>query len=240
MQARPGCLNTPLPARRCLRAAASRQCGFTLVELAIVLVLGGLLVAGMLTAEAIASQSHARRLAADFNGVATSVQLYRDRFRALPGDDPGAAQRWQGAVSGDGNGALWRGAAQGAADVYDATAPDTADATTPETLLFWQHLRKAGLVPLGMGAASDLSVRQPETPYGRYIGVQANALGFPLALCMSGVPARAAISVESELDDGVPGTGRVRASDGPSAAGLPTSGRYVEDAGRAYLVCMAL
>ena len=68
------------------------QAGFTLVEIAIVLVIVGLLLAGVLKGQELIENSRVKAAAGEMNGVSAAFNAYRDRFRTLPGDDgPNAA-----------------------------------------------------------------------------------------------------------------------------------------------------
>ena len=82
----------------------ARQAGFTLVEIAIVLVIIGLLLGGILKGQEMINQAKIKNLINDFNGISAAMYSYQDRYRALPGDDLNAAGRWAGSVSGNGNG----------------------------------------------------------------------------------------------------------------------------------------
>src|ERR671919_84207 len=84
-----------------------RQAGFTLVEIAIVLVIIGLLLGGILKGQEMITQAKIKNVMADFSGVSAAYHGYQDRYRAIPGDDPNAAARWAvapAAVQGNGNG----------------------------------------------------------------------------------------------------------------------------------------
>ena len=81
------------------------QKGFTLVEIAIVLVIIGLLLGGILKGQEMITQAKIKNAVSDFSGISAAYYGYQDRYRALPGDDPNAATRWSGAISGGGNGA---------------------------------------------------------------------------------------------------------------------------------------
>src|SRR2546430_13048603 len=72
----------------------SRQQGFTLVEIAIVLVIIGLLLGGILKGQEMITQAKIKNVIADFSGVSAAYHGYQDRYRAIPGDDPNAATRW--------------------------------------------------------------------------------------------------------------------------------------------------
>ena len=67
--------------------------GFTLVEIAIVLVIIGLLLGGILKGQEMITQAKAKNVIADFSGISTAYHSYQDRYRATPGDDNGAATR---------------------------------------------------------------------------------------------------------------------------------------------------
>src|SRR2546430_6628720 len=91
------------------RPMTKRQQGFTLVEIAIVLVIIGLLLGGILKGQEMITQAKIKNVIADFSGVSAAYHGYQDRYRAIPGDDPNAATRWAAMtnpapVAGDGNG----------------------------------------------------------------------------------------------------------------------------------------
>src|SRR3989442_4490910 len=91
------------------RPMTKRQQGFTLVEIAIVLVIIGLLLGGILKGQEMITQAKIKNVIADFSGVSAAYHGYQDRYRAIPGDDPNAATRWASMtnpapVQGDGNG----------------------------------------------------------------------------------------------------------------------------------------
>src|SRR6267378_8393249 len=84
-----------------------RQQGFTLVEIAIVLVIIGLLLGGILKGQEMITQAKIKNVMSDFSGISAAYHGYQDRYRAIPGDDPGAATRWTtapAAFSGTGDG----------------------------------------------------------------------------------------------------------------------------------------
>ena len=67
-----------------------QQSGFTLVEMAVVLVIIGLLLGGVLKGQELINSAKAKSLVNDFRATATFLYGYQDRFRALPGDDAAA------------------------------------------------------------------------------------------------------------------------------------------------------
>jgi prepilin-type N-terminal cleavage/methylation domain-containing protein len=215
----------------------ARQSGFTLVEIAIVLVIIGLLLGGILKGQEMITQAKIKNVIADFSGVSAAYHGYQDRYRAIPGDDPGAAKRWTTgpAVAGDGNGAL--------NGTYNQACPDTA---TEESCHFWDHLRRAGFV-------SGTGLKQPFNAVTGMIGVQTGGLGFSgLVICSANLPDKIAIAVDTQMDDGTPGAGTVRGVEqtGTYAGTNPTiattsaanaaASAFVESGTSAYTLCRSL
>lgn len=205
----------------------SKQQGFTLVEIAIVLVIIGLLMTGVLKGQELVTQARAKNIANDLNSVAAAVYTYQDRYKSLPGDDNGAQGRWTLTASqnGDRNGVLSTSNASGA----------------DETLLFWLHLRKAGVIT---GDASS-SAAPLNAANGTTVAVM-DAAGFSgLVLCTNSLAGRIAETVDSQFDDGKPNSGSVRATatnTGTSAADLAqtTQTAYVDDNATNYRICKQL
>ena len=73
-----------------MKSMKSQQSGFTLVEIAIVLVIIGLLLGGILKGQELINSAKVKNLAQDFKTVPLYIYGYQDRFKALPGDDPRA------------------------------------------------------------------------------------------------------------------------------------------------------
>ena len=225
----------------------SRQSGFTLVEIAIVLVIIGLLLGGVLKGQELITSAKIKNLANDFNGISTAVYAYQDRYRALPGDDAGAT-RWPQITSagtglGDGNGLLGTGATR---DAFNAAYAATA---APETILFWTELRLSGLV------SGNITEGQPVNAVGGILGVQSGA-GNPtagatqglggLVACQTNVLGKLAEAMDRQLDDGKPDGGSVKAWVQTTATTAATitvlaanvpSTTYVDDGVTAYTIC---
>src|SRR5713226_231870 len=108
----------------------STEAGFTLVEIAIVLVIIGLLLGGILKGQEMITQAKIKNVINDFNGITAAMNSYQDRYRALPGDDINAASRWAGAIAGTGNGQFDKGGA--GTEVYNNIPAAAPSATTPE------------------------------------------------------------------------------------------------------------
>ena len=209
------------------------QKGFTLVEIAIVLVIIGLLLGGILKGQEMITQAKIKNVVADFSGISAAYYGYQDRYRAIPGDDTQAASRWSGATAGNGNGQVL--------GLYNsATATD-------ESRLWWDHLRRAGFVA-GNGT------QQPFNAVTGMIGVQTGngtagttALGGfgGLIICSAGLPDKIAIAVDTQMDDGLIGTGTVRgqlhaAGPNPAINAAADTSAYAETGTGIYTLCRAL
>jgi len=206
-----------------------RQSGFTLIEIAIVLVIIGLLLGGILKGQELITQGRIRNVGNDFQSVTAAINLYQDRYHALPGDDPGAGGttgRWTTTTSGDGDG------------VFDGAYNEACTATsTTEPCLFWHHLRLAGLVT---GAAADRT-QAVNAVQGR-TGVQNGGLGLvgPI-VCSNNLPAKIAQAIDAQFDDGNATTGTMRGETitvltTALTATTPTA-NYVDNGTNIYVVC---
>ena len=81
--------------------------GFTLIEIAIVLVIIGLLLGGVLKGQELITGARVRNLISQQDGIKAAFFGFQDRFRALPGDYAAAVQNISGvAEHGDGNGRI--------------------------------------------------------------------------------------------------------------------------------------
>ncbi|MBI4291496.1 MAG: prepilin-type N-terminal cleavage/methylation domain-containing protein [Betaproteobacteria bacterium] len=212
------------------------QGGFTLVEIAIVLVIIGLLLGGILKGQEMITQAKIKNIINDFNGLSAAMYSYQDRYRALPGDDLQANPRWAGAVSGNGNGQY-----TGNYNSILAAVPVAAN----ETNLFWWHLRLAGFVP-GPTAAGAAAANPPNNAAGGLIGVQtgtgAATLGFTSnILCTTNLPDKIAIAADTQMDDGTYNTGTVRAilqaGPNPDLRAQVAGDAYVENGTNQYALC---
>ena len=68
----------------------NKQTGFTLIELAIVLVIIGLLLGGVLRGQELINSAKVKNMARDFQNVQVYIYGYQDKYKALPGDDANA------------------------------------------------------------------------------------------------------------------------------------------------------
>lgn len=226
--------------------------GFTLIELAIVTMIVGLLVGGILKGQELVEQARAKNVINDFSGVAAAVLSYRDRYGAWAGDDNnagGPGGRWNtfGTRSGNGDNRIGGGYHDlpTAGEANDPSTITIDGAGNGESKLFWWHLRIAGFVvgPLqGPGAANI-----PSTAVGGILGVQTGSgvAGFfqGFIACANDIPDRVAIATDAQLDDLRPAQGQIRAlrqtasgvGPPPLASGTAVTD-YLEDGSR-YILC---
>lgn len=197
-----------------------KQSGFTLIELAIVLVIIGLLLGGVLKGQELINSAKVKNMAADFKNTQVYIYGYQDRFKALPGDDHTANTHIGGvnAANGTQNGVI-----QGAWNT--ATDGD-------ESCVFWNHVRLAGLAPGPTAVScSANNVYQPKNADGGLIGVQSvsgfttiTGMAGAYVVCSDGILGRFAVQLDTTLDDGETSTGSVRAvKSGTPSAGLTTA-----------------
>ena len=144
--------------------------GFTLVEIAIVLVIVGLLIGGVLKGQEMITNAKLKRIESDNAGIAAAMFSYKDRYLQLPGDDSDAENRFDAYVAADNANGGGDGTIGGGNDWDTATTTPWTDGNQ-ETLKFFGHLRAAGLVP---GGAKDST--RPTNAYGGQIGIQDGSL----------------------------------------------------------------
>ena len=222
------------------------QKGFTLVEIAIVLVIIGLLLGGILKGQEMITQAKIKNVVADFSGISAAYYGYQDRYRAIPGDDPNAQSRWGAtAFPGDGNGVV--------AGAYNVSCPVSASATAPESCLWWDDLRRAGFVAGNGGQAAVQCSHRPTRGANRgrrspvpIMGTDAAGTGgfAGLIVCSANLPDKIAIAVDTQMDDGVPDSGTVRGllAEHPRIRALQTAATstYQETGTNTYLLCRSL
>lgn len=210
-----------------------KELGFSLIELAIVLVIAGLLLAGVMRGQELIANAKVKSLASDFRNIPAYFYGYQDRFRALPGDDHAANTHLAGGTNATTNNHVQNGLIQG--DWNSATPAD-------ESFLVWQHLRLAGLATGATDVASAQYV--PRNSEGGQLGVtstaaltavSANTFNSAHAMCSDGIQGRYALQLDTLLDDGAGDSGAMRIL----LSTVPSTGVAAPVAGTPYLVCMS-
>ncbi|MGV0005433.1 MAG: prepilin-type N-terminal cleavage/methylation domain-containing protein [Candidatus Porifericomitaceae bacterium WSBS_2022_MAG_OTU9] len=191
------------------------ECGFTLVELAMVLMVVGLLLGGLFKGQQLLLSARVHNMVAGARAMEAAYNAFFDRYHYIPGDMPdavavrlGAAAQTGSQYGGDGNGRL-------------------GDGNFREASALWHQLASAGFI-LGSYSAGATDAASyvasgvaPDNPFGgrmmialldEYLSVDGNSVARVALVFGHGLPAAAARMLDEKLDDGRPATGRVRAS----------------------------
>ena len=211
--------------------------GFTLIEIAIVLVIIGLLLGGVLKGQELINSAKVKNLASDFRNVPLYIYSYQDKYRALPGDDPLASTHVTSATNATGT-LLGNGRIDGKWDVYTS-------GSTAESALFWQHVRMAGIAA-GITDTTDTAGYPPRNTLGGLMGVtNSTATDTPISnltgtyvVCSGGIIGKFAKQLDVALDDGDTQKGSMRAINDPTAPGAAAAGAVLPNDTDLYTVCM--
>jgi len=189
-----------------------KQGGFTLIEIAIVLVIIGLLLGGVLKGQELITAARVRNLISTQDGVKAAYFGFLDRYRALPGDYNGA----QANIPGCGPAVCLNGNNNG--QIAGADEPQIA----------WEHLSKAGFItgsfvyPAAGVAAAPANT--PTNPYGSLVQLIYDAVYRDAASDVgsgnarhnlktgNNIPSDILAEVDRKIDDGLANGGQVRHS----------------------------
>ena len=152
--------NTPMPDNAPLPTSPSRgkeysyrapspepRAGFTLVELALVIVILGLIVGGVVVGQDLIRASEVRSIVEDFRRYTSAISTFRDKYLQIPGDIDNATSFWgkdnTNCPTHSGTAAT-NGTCNGDADgLFDVAA---AASGTGEEFQFWRHLALSGII----------------------------------------------------------------------------------------------
>jgi prepilin-type N-terminal cleavage/methylation domain-containing protein len=170
----------------------NKQTGFTLIELAIVLVIIGLLLGGVLRGQELINSAKVKNMVTELKNYQTTIYVYQDKFKALPGDDKAAVTHVGAANNGNGNGEI--------------DGPWSSVSAADESFNFWQHVRLAGLAT----GSTDITAATylPTNNEGGPIGIQSKpqntitGLTGSYALCTGGILGKLAKQIDTQIDDG--------------------------------------
>jgi len=188
------------------RSRRQRETGFTLVEIAIVLAVVGLILGGVFKGQALIDSARVRSLSSEVSGIRSAWYSFQERYSSLPGDFPDSAtQIDRAALPGNGNGRIDDG---------------------QERAGVWQQLALAGFINgsfdgerSGVGSATDLecvSGSCPKNPFNGYYKIsysaQAADVASPAHEIYTGdrIPVGILSALDRKLDDGQPNDGRFR------------------------------
>ncbi len=180
--------------------------GFTLIEIAIVLLIVSLLIGGIFQGQQLLQNAKAQTLVTEVSSLRASWYSFLDRYKAYPGDFASATLQIDGSSNdGDGN------------NLIDTKA-EVANA--------WLHLAKSGLISGNFDANLDhlgnlesttcQSSTCPQNPFTGFYKILWSSAGKnlsqPTHLLFTGdqIPASVLYKLDKEIDDGSPETGSVR------------------------------
>lgn len=191
-----------------------QEAGFTLVEITIVVVVMGLLLGGILKGRELIINAKIKNLEHEYKEVAAAIYSYQDRYRALPGDDRRAMERFQSSrlppqtiiAHGDGNGEI-RGEFDDASKYPDKTN---------ESRQAWAHLRLAGLIK-GVPGSTELPVHAFDGVTGisseKQVGRRNLLTISDIFIGFTNIPNYVAIILESRGDDNQPHSGNIQTEE---------------------------
>lgn len=158
------------------------QKGFTLVEIAIVLVIIGLLLGALLKGTEMINSAKIKRVVKQADEIRAAALTYQDLYKYLPGDDPAPIAP---GVAGDGDGQIDAG----------------------ETGQFFVHLQSRNLI-----TGAYTGANYPTHAFGGnvqvlWVAVSARTINWIQFLNM---PGAYALIIDTKYDDGVNTTGSIR------------------------------
>lgn len=220
-----------------------KKAGFSLVELAIVLVIIGLITGGILTGQELIRSSELNNVVSEYYKWNLARDTFKLKYNALPGDLRNAQSYW-GVNAGCATSAAGTGTQTCNGD-GDGFISERATGSAQEQVYFWQHLANAGLIPGSYTGVSSTyyTCTTANCPTGKMTGSFWAASAFPVMpgtngwwwndrtrnLFMFGstvgggyvgdeimTPAEA-FSIDKKVDDGIPGLGKWMSFGGPNA-----------------------
>ncbi|NOY62565.1 MAG: prepilin-type N-terminal cleavage/methylation domain-containing protein [Gammaproteobacteria bacterium] len=180
------------------------QSGFTLVEIAIVLVIVGLIIGGVLKGQEMVANAKVRNVIDQTTAIQTAVFAFQDRYRALPGDYSAAATNIAG-VTGGANGG------NGDGNGFVSSNNDRG--------LFWLHLSAAGFITGnydGTATGNGLSCPLTTCPSNAFGGRMMFSWGSAVTGSTTNahelrigrtIPVNVLAEIDRKIDDGIPETG---------------------------------
>ncbi len=188
--------------------------GFTLVELSIVIVIIGLLIAGVTAGRNIVQSAKLQSIVSETNKFMVAYNTFKLQYNAKPGDMSNAQTFWASATQGDGNGSIGNG---------------NTSINSSEGFAFWQHLALASLIEgtytgvIGSGVVIGKNVPKANYKTTATYYVYSSTLWSNYAagnsIVLSGTTSSGyddyqvlvndAYNLDKKIDDGVPYLGRI-------------------------------
>ena len=203
--------------------------GFTLIEVAIVLVIVALLLGGVLKGQELLTGARARGIISQQSEIQTAFYGFFDRYRAFPGDYSNAVATIPDVGETCGvAGSLGNGNANG-----------RVEAATGEHLLLWEHLARAGFLSTRYTCTGNAEVTVGSTPqnvFGQFVQLAYDAQYASSVQLQhnfktgNGMPSELLAEIDRKIDDGNALRGIFRGSTFTS--GLPTDADCWDGTGR--------
>jgi prepilin-type N-terminal cleavage/methylation domain-containing protein len=200
-----------------------KQGGFTLIEIAIVLVIIGLLLGGVLKGQELITSARVRNLISQQDGIKAAYFGFLDRYRALPGDYSQAQANIPGCsacAQGDNNGQI-------AGTSGNPTG--VSNAAINEYIAVWEHLSKSGFINGSYTFnASETPTSAPTNPYAQYLRLRYDDTydGSPTARhnlkTGNQISSDILAEVDRKIDDGQATTGSFRFAAFSATGTAPT------------------
>ncbi len=201
-----------------------KQAGFTLIEIAIVLVIVGLLLGGVLKGQELITSARVRNVASQLEGVKIAYLGFQDRYRSLPGDY--LMTQANANIPGP---TLTVGCTVGSASCQNGRIDNGVEA---ESLIAWHQLSRAGFITGSYDAGGALTApaiatavgpaNTPQNPFGGNMQIIFDSQFGDLAAAApaavfnikagGNIPAAIAAEIDRKIDDGNPVTGSFRTS----------------------------
>lgn len=125
------------------KAALKPQAGFTLVELAIVMIIIGLLIGGVLKGQQLITNAQITATVAQIKAIDAATTSFKDQYATVPGDMANPNARIPNCPAAGSCGQIGNGDGRVGAASIDFTAVASAD---KERLAYWAQLNAAGLL----------------------------------------------------------------------------------------------
>ena len=194
---------------------AKAQQGWTLLEIVLLILIVGLILAGVIKGQEMITSAKVKRIAGQLDEIRASYLGFQDRFKALPGDfaEVGLAFECAGScLRGNGDGRIRS----------DSTPLNGSQ--VHEDLLVWTQLSQSGFLKgdyrMVDGESLATDVNSPKSPFSVYMQIDFDGRygvsnsGAPRHNLKSGpqVPVEVAAELDRKTDDGKPYKGGVQFS----------------------------
>ncbi len=202
-----------------------KKTAFSLIELSIVLIIIGLLIAGVTGGASLIKSSELRSVMSEARAFATSVNGFYNQFNYLPGDYSTAIS---GSSAGDADGtieyynssvnegrAAWyqmKGAGIIDSTIISATSTTTAASTVPAVTSFGTNIPASKIKNSGWDFDYNTSSTQNVIVLTGPIsaGSASNTLVNGTVVSTASITPTDTLSIDVKIDDGVANTGKVR------------------------------